>query len=282
MRGEALIVDLLMRESLYDLNGVETFHSEGARIRKPVLRRTREAPDPAPEDDERQENGRNGEKHEARKIGARRRHHRRRAEEQKHVAKRYRRRGTDHRLDERGVGGEARQHLARTRELEEGRREFQNVFVNVPPEIRDNPLAKPAYEEEPRRARNAEHQGDDDQGEEILVDESCILAAEAVVDHAAARHGDCERRKRREDEGNKGKRHHRTVAAEKGQKPQQRASTLGGLPAQRFFFNGLDDRIWCFAHKALDWRSRSAFPAVRAREATLCQARHPCIVSARG
>ena len=136
---------------------------------------------------------------------ARHHQHRARAHEHQQVAQRRRCLVADQRLQQAGVGGDAREQLAHLVDLEEGRAEAHQAAEDRPPDVGDHPLAEPGDQVEAGEGaggQQRDHARHVDQG---LVEALDLLAAEAVVDqHPQAlaegedrRSADAERRERR-------------------------------------------------------------------------------------
>ena len=86
------------------------------------------------------------------------------AHDQQHVAQRLGDAGADHGLDDAGVGGQAREHLAGARDLEEARREMQDVAVDVAAQVGHDPLAEPGHQIGAQEGRDREHDDHDADG----------------------------------------------------------------------------------------------------------------------
>ncbi len=134
------------------------------------------------------------------------------------------------------------------------------MLIDRASDIGDDAFADPAHEEKPRGAGSAENERNENESDEILVDKDRVLAAEAVVDQAPARHRYGERCKRRKDERDEGERDHAPVLREERHEPQNGPHRLGGLAPLRFFLDGLDDRIGYVAHALSPVRASGGHP----------------------
>ena len=105
------------------------------------------------------------------------------------------------RLNQRGIGGQARQHFARLRDLEKSRIHANHVPVNAVAQVGDHPLAQPVHEVRAGRREDAEQQGHCQEVDEIAIDRRRIGGRKAEVDDIADRNRDREKRARRDEQG---------------------------------------------------------------------------------
>ena len=93
--------------------------------------------------------------------------HRQRADAHHRVAQAHRQARADDRLHQRRVGGQARQHLAGLRRLEELGALPDDVGVDRVAQVGGDALAEPAHHVEARRREHAERHADREQREEV-------------------------------------------------------------------------------------------------------------------
>ena len=179
---EAGAVDGLVAEGLDGAHRVQAFLDMGADVRHPVLAGARKAAHPAPDQNDRRHHQRHHQENERAQLGAGDRQHHHAADQQKQVSERDRRGGPDEDLQQRGVGGDAREHLAGAGELEETGAEADDVAEDGLPDVADHPLAEPGYQIEPRIAGPGQHHDDAEKGEQGVVQKRGIAAGEALID----------------------------------------------------------------------------------------------------
>jgi hypothetical protein len=121
-------------------------------------------------EDQRNDDERHGDEDERGEFDAGDEQHRQAAHHHQHIAQGDRDAGADGGLDQRRVGGQARQNFARARDLEEGGAQAQNVGVERLADVGDDAFADPGDEIEADCGRKAEHDGDGEHEQKILVD----------------------------------------------------------------------------------------------------------------
>ena len=131
-----------------------------------------------------------------RELQARDRQHHQAPDDRDHRAQRDRQADAGDGLHQRGVGGQARQHLAGARDLEEGRVHADHARVHGRAQVGDDALAEPGDEVEAQRGKHAEHCGGRQEREEIAVDGVGAAGRHALVDQVAQRHRQREHRGR--------------------------------------------------------------------------------------
>ena len=212
----------LLAEGGHGAHGAQIVGGVGGSVGQPVLRRARQPPHGPAVGQQRKHDGRNGRQRQGRQRRAGHEHHDERAGQHDGVAQRLAQRRAGRALDLRGVGGEAAHHLARVRRLVERRAERGQMAEHLRAQVGHHPLAQPVDGIHACRARHRQHQADDDQHGEILVDEDAVGAREAVVDHAP--HGDRHRQHGggRDDERDQRRQHHAGMAQDVGPQRHQR------------------------------------------------------------
>ena len=167
----------------------------GGCVGEGVLSHARLAPHRAPEGDEWQHDQRDRCQDEAGELGRGHHHHRDGAEAQDDVAQGDGCGRADRRLDLGRVGRQAGDDLARLRGVEEGRRQAGDMREHLAADVGHNALAERDDEIVAACRGQGEHRGDRHQHREIIGDEGRIGAGEAVVDHAADRKRQRQRRR---------------------------------------------------------------------------------------
>ena len=118
-------------KGLHHADGGEIFGGVGARLGERILRRAGPLADQAARGHQRQDDDGNGNEHGGGKFWARIDHHRDRAGEQKEIAQRDRRRGTEGGLHLGRVGGEPGHEFAGSRGVEKGGVETAKMFEHI-------------------------------------------------------------------------------------------------------------------------------------------------------
>ena len=128
------------------------------------------------------------------------REHHEAADHQQHVAHRHRRARADHRLEHRGVVGQARDHLAGARQLEVARRQREQVVEHRAPQVGGDALAQPRHEVEARVGGDRHHHDHAEHERERAVELGAAAGDEAAVDHELEALPDREHRRRGEEQ----------------------------------------------------------------------------------
>ncbi len=120
-----------------------------ADIADAILARPRETPHAPAEQDDRRHHERHAGENEQRELGAGQREHHETADEQQEVAHRHRQARADDGFEHRRVVGQPRDDFAGSRDLEEFRRQAQQVIEHCASQVRGDALAEPRDEVEP-------------------------------------------------------------------------------------------------------------------------------------
>ncbi len=222
-----------MGEGLYCLHGIEGFARARAGIGHAILTFAGQRAHPAAEPDQRHHDESDGRQHEDGKLQAGEKQQNKTARQHDQVAHRNRRRGADHGLNERGVGGEAGEHFARARDFEEGRRQRQDMVEDGLADIGDHTFAKPGHEIEPGGGGDAQDGGDRDQRHEVLADLRGIFFIEAMIHHPPHGHRHDEAGRRRANERDPCDHDAGAVWPQERAKPPQRFKGPGFFAARR-------------------------------------------------
>ncbi len=200
---EILAVDRFVGIGLGGADGVDGLLGEGRDVGDPVLALAREFAYAPAEQHDRGHHRRYHDQHQPGQFEAGHRQHHQRAGHGQHIAQRHRQGGADHRLQQLGVGGQARQHLAGLGGLEISRRKRDHPAEHGGAQIGHHPLADPGDQIEARRRRQGEHGGDDDEADDRLVQQDGVALLQALVDdmaqslaeqqHGQGRHHECYR-----------------------------------------------------------------------------------------
>ena len=138
----------------------------------------------------------------------------------------------DHRLHQRGVGGQPAQHLAGLRGLEELRALPHHVGVDRVAQVGRDALAQPGDHVEARRREQAQRRADAEQRQEVLAQRQQALAGvggdQALVDQQLQRHREGQRAGRGQHQEDDGQRDAATVGPHEGQQARQRTHALAG------------------------------------------------------
>ena len=134
-----------------------------------ILRGARQAAHAPADRDDRYDHQRHHDQHQSGQLGVGDDQQREAADQQKDVAQRLRQTGADHRLDHRGVAGQAREHLAGARRLEERGRQADHPIVHLLAQIGDHPLAEPRDQIGARERGCGEHHDHDQRRLEAMV-----------------------------------------------------------------------------------------------------------------
>jgi hypothetical protein len=150
--------------------------------------------------------------------------HAERADAHHQVAQPQRERGTHHRLHQRRVGGQARQHLAGLRRLEELRALFEHVGVDGVAQVRRDAFAQPADHVEARGGEQSQRDRHAEQREEVLPHGEDALSrrrAKPLVDEPAQRHREHQHRGGGEAEEHDGQRDAAPVGLQERQQSRE-------------------------------------------------------------
>ncbi len=230
---------LLLKVALHHRHRVQHLGGDRARVGDPVLAGAREAAH-APADVDRRQHDQHQDRQHLRhhhRVGDDQHGHR--ADAHHRVAQAHREARADDGLHQRRVGGQARQHLAGLRGLEELGALPDDVRIDGVAQVGRDPLAQPAHHVEAGRREQAEGDADAEQGDEVLAQRhqprAGVAADEALVDQAAQRHRKDQRARRGEHEEQHRQRDPAAVGAQEGQQARERAdvSRRGGRRGRR-------------------------------------------------
>ncbi len=204
MRPEARAVDRLMGEGLHGADGVDCLFRIAAQPGDGVLAVAREMADPPAIDEDRHDDDRNDEEDQRGQLGAGQEQHDEAAGEHHRVAQGLRQRRADHGLQQRRIGGQPRQDVARSPRLEIREVQGDHAVEDGAAQIGDDALADPRDQIEAAIGRDGEDDDDADQDEDGVVEQRRLAAAEPVIDQTAqplaerqhGRRGDGEREDR--------------------------------------------------------------------------------------
>ena len=153
--------------------------------------------------------------------------HRHRADAHHRVAQPHAQAGADDGLNQRGVGRQARQHLAGLRGLEELRALPDHVRVHRVAQVSRHPLAQPGDHVEAQRREQPERRAHAEQREEVLAHRHHALAGvaghQALVDQRLERDREQQRAHRRHHQEEHRPRDAEAVRAQERQQPAERA-----------------------------------------------------------
>ncbi len=150
VRAERLDVLRLVIERLHDLDVPKRLADVAADAREFVLARARQRAHAAAEQHDRCDDDRCAREHDQRQLRIARNEQHDAADEHQQVAQRDRHRRTDHGLQQRRVGGDARLDLGRQILFEESGVQMHEVIEHRAPQIRADALADPRHEVEAR------------------------------------------------------------------------------------------------------------------------------------
>ncbi len=198
--AEIFAVDVLMREGLNRLHGVEGFARACTRIGNAILASAAQRAHPPSEDDQRHHQQQHRATDEDRQLHADDEHEGKTAHERHDIAHGNGDGRADHGLNERRVGGQPREDLARARHLEEGRRETDHVIEYRFADVGDHALAEPRHVIE-TQGRGTCPGGDGyEKRQKIQVEARDGRRDEAVVDDVAGQECQNQCRRRRKDQ----------------------------------------------------------------------------------
>ena len=213
--------------ALHHRNRVQHLGGDRARIGDAVLAGARQ-PLHAPAEVERRQD------HQHEDAEHLRHHHRvgddqhgHRADAHHGVAQAHRQARADDGLHQRRVGGQAREHLAGLRRLEEFRALPDDVGIDRVAQVGGHPLAEPAHHVEARRREDAQGDADREQGEEVAAQRhharARVARDEALVDQRAQRDREDQRARGGEHQEQHGGGDPAAVRAQERQQPGERA-----------------------------------------------------------
>ncbi len=187
-RVEPVRVDLLQREGLHRLHGVQRFVGDAAGVGDAVLRRARKPAHAAAQHDQRHDDHRD-QHHQDRPVSLRlvTRQHHEAADQREGGAQRDRKVDARDRLHQRRVRRQAREHLADAGDLEERRVHADDARVDGRAQVGHDALAEPAHEVEAQRREHAEDRRRRQERDEVLVDRVAALRRDPVVDQVTQR-----------------------------------------------------------------------------------------------
>lgn len=225
--------------ALHHRDGVEHFGGDGARIRHPILAGARKFAHPSSEPHARQHHKHQDPEHLHHHIRIGPDQHAQRADGHHRIAQAHAQGRTDHRLDQRGVGGEARQDFAGLRGFEERRTLPQHMRVHRIAEVGCDSLAEPAHGIETRRGKHAQRHRHREQQEEVVSQFHRLRAAigrdESAVDQLTQRQRKSQRRASRKHQEQAGQRNLQPVGTqERKQSGEGFGCAFGGVAGDGF------------------------------------------------
>ena len=230
---EALRLAVLLRVALHHGDGVEHLGSDGAGVGHPVLAGAAELAHAAAEVQAGQHHQHQDAHHLRHHIGVGDDQHADGAQAHHAVAQTQAQAGADDGLHQRGVGGQAAEHLAGLGGLEELRALPQHMAVDGVAQVGRDALAQPAHHVEARRREHAERRTHREQRQEMLAQRHDARAGlgrhQALVDQRAQRHRKHQRRARRQHQEQPGQRDAPAVGPHEGRQPGE---GLGALAAR--------------------------------------------------
>ncbi len=163
--GVAGAIDILMRIGLNGSDLVNGLVHERTAVGDTILTGTREAAYSSSKKDDRQHHQRQAREHEQRQLEAGQHEEHERADTEHEVTQRHRQARPDRGLEHGGVVGESRNHLPSARELEESRREREQVIEHPLAKIGGDPLSDPRDAVEAQVGRERHHCDDGEHGD---------------------------------------------------------------------------------------------------------------------
>ncbi|VFT64561.1 Uncharacterised protein [Pseudomonas aeruginosa] len=179
---------------LHGLDLTEGLTDVAADVGHPVLAFPRQAAHAAAEQQDRGDHQRQRQHHDAGQLGVGDEHQQHPADQHQGIAQGHRQRGTDHRLQQRSVGGQARLDLGATVGFVETGMQLDQVVEHALADIGDEALADPGHQVEAHEGAHgqAEHQHEEQQdvaieqfgrgGEEPLVHQQADALAQGQGD----------------------------------------------------------------------------------------------------
>ena len=204
--GEAGALAVLLGEGLDRADGVDGFLGCSRDIGHAVLGGAGQAADAPADHHDRDHHQRHHDQDEAGEPGVGHHQEGEAAHDQEHVAQRLGDAGADHGLDDAGVGGQARQHLARAGHLEEAGRQMEDVAVDVAPQVGDDALAQPGDQIGAQVGRDRQGHDDDADSLDRVVERAGVAFGKAAVDQIAQADAQGEHGGGGQDEGERARR----------------------------------------------------------------------------
>ena len=229
MRGKVAPRGGLMRVRLYGSHFVQRLVDERADIGDAVLARARGSPHAPPDHHHREDDQRADQDHDQGEPRAGHQQHAERTGQQQRIAQGEGKPVSHHRLQERGVVGEARNHLTGADGLEIRGREGQDMVEHRAADVRDDALAGTEHQEEPGVGGCREEYREAERGGQRAVEHLGTGGGEPCVDYIA---------KALPERENAGSRHqqrdHRGCNAQPvGSEEPRQAQELGEVAAAR-------------------------------------------------
>jgi hypothetical protein len=229
---EAFRLARLLHVALYHGNGVEHLGGDGAGVGHAVLAGAAELAHAAAEPDAGQHHQNQRAQHLRHHVGVGDDQHGHRADAHHRVAQAHAQAGADDRLYQRRVGGQARQHLAGLRGLEELGALLEHVGVDSVAQVGGDTLAEPSDHVEAPGREHAQRDADAEQREEVAAQRHDALARiggdQALVDQRLQRDRQCQRGQRGEHQEQPGQRDAAAVGAQERRQAGERAHLLRG------------------------------------------------------
>ena len=214
-----------VREGLDRLGGEKRLGRAAGGGGDPVLVLAAEAPEAAAEKDDRHDHERHDQEHEPRELGRGEEQHRKPAHEDEGIAERDGDRGADDRQDQRRVGGDPAQHLARHDLLVEGGAHADHAVEDGLADVGHDPFAEAGDKVVARPRPQREEERDAEGREEVAVEQAFGRRLEPVHDAADGQRQD-QGDERGEDERDDGGGKQAAVGGEEGPQRAERADAL--------------------------------------------------------
>ena len=214
-----------MRKGLHRLDCGQGLGCISGRCRDQILILAAQQAQAAAKDDDGHHNGGDNQQDQAGQLYAGEEHQQDTAEQDQDVPQGNRNRRPDQRQDQRGVGGQAADHLASHDPLEERRAKANDAVKQGPPDVRHHPLAQTGNQIV-AQARSQREQGRNPQrSSEILIQQGRVVSIEPVHD-PADREGKHQADGRRQHQGQRGQGHKAAVGPEERHQPPERTDLL--------------------------------------------------------
>ncbi len=183
MVAECGAIGFLVRVGLHGADFVHRLVHVGRNVGDAVLVVARQAPHAPAEQQDGDQRGRDAEQHEGRELPAHHEHHHRRTQHHEQVAHEHGQAVADHLLQQRGVVGQARDHLAGARRLEIAGLEREDVVEHGAAQVGDHALADAHHQIEAHEGGRGEQRRHPDHRGQRRIEQLRVGAAEALVHH---------------------------------------------------------------------------------------------------
>ena len=212
--------------ALHHRNGIEHFGGNRAGVGHAVLAGARELAHAPPEPHRRRDDEQQRSKHLHHQVRVGDHQHAQRAHAHDRVAQAHAERRAHHRLHQRGVAGQPRQHLAGLRGLKKLRALPHHMRIHRIADVGRDPLAQPADGVEAPGRKKPQRGGHAEQLEKMGAQRHQLLAlvsrVHAAVDQAPQRQGKHQRRHRRHDQEKHRQPDAARIRPQKRKQPRQR------------------------------------------------------------